>query len=433
MNEEDSACQAEEYLQAMTAAGKFSGAVLLSRNGQVIHSGGYGLADREAGVVNTPQTKFRVGSITKQFTSMVVMILAEQGKLRVSEHISEYLPYSPAHWKDITVHHLLNHTSGLGNLAGIQGSAETTARLPLSVALLVETFRDTPLEFSPGTSYRYSNSGYFLLGDIIERVSGVSYETFLQEHVFGPLAMADSGYDHYQTILPNRATGYCKQNGEWVRANYLDMGFPFSAGALYSTVEDLHRWDQALLQDCLISAEAHARMTTITPLLTSYGYGLEMGRASGRRTISHAGGINGFRANFVRYPDEPACVIVLCNSEEAPFMGVTKTLSAILFGEPYETPPLKRPVEVPAETLASYRGVYEIVPGVMLQIEAKAGHLLVTAGNARRRFLPASETEFYCEENEDSLTFQAATETVGSHLVLRQSEVEVKAQLVSLT
>lgn len=423
--EDDAARQAEEYMQAMTRAGKFSGAVLLSRNGQIVYSGGYGLADREHGAVNTPQTKFRVGSITKQFTSMAVMLLAEQGKLRFSDPISQHLPYSPAHWKDITVHHLLTHTSGLGNLAGIQGSLETTARLPLSVAELVETFRETPPEFSPGTSYRYSNSGYFLLGDIIERVSDVSYETFLQEHIFHPLAMVGSGYDRYQTILPNRATGYCKQNGEWVRASYLDMGFPFSAGALYSTVEDLHRWDQALLAGRLISGEGHARMTTPTPLLTNYGYGMEIGREAGRRTISHAGGINGFRANFVRYPDTPACVAVLCNSEEASFMSVTKALAAILFGESYEVPSLKMPIQVTAQTPALYDGVYEIMPGVSLQVAAKDGHLLVTAGNACRRFVAASETQFFCEENDDTLTFFAPSAPGRSGLTLHQSEVEV--------
>ena len=333
--------KADEYLRAMTENGKFSGSVLIARGSEVLHRAGYGLADREHGVPNTVTTKFRLGSISKQFTAMAVMLLEGQGRLSVHVPISQYLPYSPEHWKGITVHHLLNHSAGLGNLAGIQGIQETKARLPLSVRELVETFRETALEFQPGSQYRYSNSGYFLLGDIIERVAGVSYEDFLNHHIFGPLGMADSGYDHYQTILTNRATGYCRQGGQWVRASYLDMGFPYAAGALYSTAEDLFLWDQALHAGRLISASAHTRMTTITPLVSSYGYGLEMGQMHNRRTVSHAGGINGFRANFVRFPDEPACVVVLSNSEEADFFGATKALVAILFGADYEPPVVK--------------------------------------------------------------------------------------------
>ncbi len=205
-------------MQAMTEADEFCGAVLVAQEGEVLLSGGYGLADREHDVANLPQTKFRLGSITKQFTSVAILMLAEQGKLSLDDPISRHLPYSPEHWKDITVHHLLNHTSGLGNLADIPGIQETKARLPLSVREIVETFREIPLEFRTGTAFRYSNSGYFVLGDIVERVSGLSYEDFLQTHIFGPLEMADSGYDHHQTILKNRATGYRKQDGEWVRA-----------------------------------------------------------------------------------------------------------------------------------------------------------------------------------------------------------------------
>lgn len=429
-SEKKLARQAEEYMQAMTQRGEFSGAVLLSRAGRVLHSAGYGLADREHGVANTPHTKFRLGSITKQFTSLAVLVLEEQGKLSVHDPLHEHLPYSPDHWREITIHHLLNHTSGLGNLADIPGCQETTARLPLSVRELVETFRETPLEFRAGSRYRYSNSGYFLLGDIIEHASGVPYETFLQEHIFGPLHMADSGYEHYKAILANRAAGYCKEAGEWVRATYLDMGFPFAAGALYSTVEDLYRWNQALLAGRLISADAHTRMTTITPLLSTYGYGLSMGREHNRRTVEHAGGINGFRANFVRFPDESACVIVLSNSQDSDFVGVTKVLGAILFGEKYEVPPVKKSITLIDTVLASYAGTYQITPGVTLQVEAQEGRLIVTSGQARSRFLPESRTVFFREENGDTITFHLSGDSAVSHLTLHQSGVKTDIRRV---
>ena len=417
-------------MQATTQSGKFSGAVLVARSGQAVHGAGYGLADREHIVANTPHTKFRVGSITKQFTSMAVLILEEQGKLSVHDPIRAHLPYSPDHWKEITVHHLLNHTAGIRNLTDIPGCQETTARLPISLREIVETFREMPLEFSPGSKHRYSNSGYILLGDIIERASGVSYEKFLTDHIFEPLGMADSGYDHHKAILTDRATGYCQEEGEWNRAGYLDMGFPFAAGALYSTVEDLYRWDQALLKGCLIGQMSHVRMTTITPLLSSYGYGLTMGREHNRRTAGHAGGINGFRANFVRYPDEPACVIVLSNSENSDVFGVSKTLAAILFGEAYETPSVRKTAKAPDDVLDSYAGTYQIVHGVTLRVERKNGHLIVTSGKAMRRFLPESETVFFHDETGDSITFHASGAGEPTHLTMRQAAVEVEARKV---
>lgn len=414
----------EAYMQAMEAAGKFSGAVLLAHKGEVLHAAGYGLADREHGVANTPRTKFRIGSITKQFTAMSILILAEEGKLGVDDPIARHLPYCPEAWKGITIHHLLNHTSGIANLTSFPGNLRTTARLPLTLDEVVETFRSKPLDFAPGSQIAYSNSGYLLLGDIIERVSGMPYESFLKTRLFGPLEMADSGYDRNEAILPQRARGYGRRDGEWVGCTYLDMGYPHAAGALYSTVEDLYRWDQALRAGRLVGPAWHARMNTVTPLLSTFGYGVVLGRAHDRRTISHDGGIHGFRANLVRYPDEPACVVVLCNSEVADFLGVSKALSALLFGKPVEMPTVKTPVEVAADVLAAYAGVYEIVPGVALTVAAEDGRLRVESGAARRRFLPESESAFFSEDSPDTLTFR------DDGLTLIQGEAVVEARKI---
>ena len=431
VSEKDIVSKVEAYMQAMTQAGKFSGSILLANKGKILYSAGYDLANREHGVANTPHTKFRIGSITKQFTAMAIMILAEQGKLSVHDPLLQHLSYSPESWKEITIHHLLNHTAGLVNLTNFPGCLETTARLPLTVREVVELFREKPLEFRPGSQYRYSNSGYILLGDIIERASSVSYETFLREQIFDPLQMADSGYDRFETVLPHRASGYTRKDGEWVGVSYVDMGFPYAAGALYSTVEDLYRWDQALLDGRFIAKESHTRMTTIAPLLAPYGYGLAMGREHNRRTVGHAGGINGFRANFVRFPDEPACVIALCNSEIAGFIEVTKALGAILFDDKYEIPEVKTPAKITDAVLAAYAGVYELMPGVTLHVESKDGRLLVTSGTARTQFLPASETVFFREDSKDTLTFPTAHKGAVSHLTLRQADVEVEARKVS--
>ncbi len=431
-SEKDIVATVETYMQAMTQAGKFSGSVLLAQKGKILHSAGYDLANREHRVPNTSQTKFRIGSITKQFTAMAIMILAEQGKLSVHDPVLQHLPYSPESWKEITIHHLLNHTAGLVNLTDFPGCLETTARLPLTVREVIELFRKKPVEFRPGSQYRYSNSGYILLGDIIERASGVSYEAFLREQIFDPLQMADSGYDRFETVLPHRASGYTRKGGEWVVTAYVDMGFPYAAGALYSTVEDLYRWDQALFAERLITKDSHARMTMITPLLAPYGYGLVIGREHNRRTVGHAGGINGFRANFIRFPDETACVIALCNSEVAAFTEVTKALGAILFEEKYDIPEVTTPAKLPEALLAAYVGAYELMPGVTLSVESQDGCLQVTSNAARNRFLPKSETVFYREDNKDTLTFHTVRKGGVSHLTLRQADVEVEAKKVSV-
>jgi CubicO group peptidase (beta-lactamase class C family) len=426
----DVAAQADATLRALEKLGRFTGAALLARGDVVVHRGAYGQANREYGAPNTPETKFRIGSITKQFTAVAILMLKEEGKLDVSDPISRHLPYSPEAWSDITVHMLLNHTSGIANLTSLPRSQETSARLPLSLREVVETFRESPLEFRSGMEFRYCNSGYILLGDIIERASGMTYEAFLREHIFGPLGMNDSGYDRNGAILPNRASGYRKRNGEWENASYIDMGYPSAAGALYSTVDDLFLWHQALGAGRLVSAESHTRMTTVTPLLSTYGYGVSMGRAHNRRTVHHAGGINGFRANLVRYPDEAACVIVLCNSETTDHSSISATLGAILFGEKYEAPSQTRHVIAP-DTMAQYAGDYEILPGVTLQISAHVDRLIVRCGNARGEFLPESDTVFGCEENTNGLTFPVGEDSGIRHLVLREGGVETEARRVA--
>jgi hypothetical protein len=197
---------------------------------------------------------------------------------------------------------------------------------------------------------------------------------------------------------------------------------------LYSTVDDLFRWDQALGAGRLVSKEAHARMTTIAPLLAPYGYGFGILRQNNRRMISHAGGLPGFRTQLSRFPDEPACVIVLSNSETTSSFGVTGVLSAILFGEEYEIPAVKTAIDVARDVLDTYVGGYEIVRGVTLRVEHKDGRLSVTSGNARREFLPESQTVFFADESDDGLEFHITDSGAVTGLTLRQGDVEAEAR-----
>jgi CubicO group peptidase (beta-lactamase class C family) len=229
----------EDYMAARVKRDHFSGSILIARDGRVLVSQGYGMANLEHEVPNTPQTKFRLGSITKQFTAMAILILQERGKLAVQDKIKKYLPDAPKAWDEITIHHLLTHTSGIPNYTE---NLDFLRTLPVRVTLkeLIAKFKDKPLDFKPGDKFKYSNSGYILLGQIIENASGENYPRFMNETIFAPLKMTDTGYDNALPIIKHRAAGYTRRLGFAItNCDYIDMSIPHAAGALYSTVEDL--------------------------------------------------------------------------------------------------------------------------------------------------------------------------------------------------
>jgi CubicO group peptidase (beta-lactamase class C family) len=332
---QDIAAKADEYMQAHVRVNRFMGSVLVARDGKVLFERGYGMANLEHGIPNTPQTKFRLGSITKQFTSMAVLMLEERGKLKVDDPICKYLDPCPAAWSTVTIHHLLTHTSGIPSYTGLPDYREKMT-IPAAGEKMVARFRDLPLEFSPGEKFAYDNSGYFLLGLIVEKVGGKSYEDFLKTNIFEPLGMRDMGYDHFETVIPRRASGYALRGGEMVHASYLDMSQPYAAGSLYSTVEDLLLWDQALYTEKLVKKAALDRI--FTPFKNNYAYGWGVTRRLNRRVIAHGGGINGFVTSIARYPEDRTLVVVLCNRNGIQPARAGEDLAAIAFGEKYEIP-----------------------------------------------------------------------------------------------
>src|SRR6185369_14222828 len=227
--------------------GQFNGSVLVADNGQVVYKKGVGLANMEWNISNAPDTKFRLGSITKQFTATVILQLVEQGKIKLDGKITDYLPdYRPDTGARVTIHNLLTHTSGIPSYTSLPGFLQNVSRNPFKVDEFIKKYASGDLEFEPGTKFVYDNSGYFLLGAIIEKVTGKPYEQVLKENIFDPVGMKNTGYDHWQTILAKRATGYTNTPRGYETAAYLDMSIPYAAGSIYSTVEDLYLWDQAL-------------------------------------------------------------------------------------------------------------------------------------------------------------------------------------------
>jgi CubicO group peptidase (beta-lactamase class C family) len=336
---------------------QFNGSVLVAENGKVVFKKGYGMANMEWSIANTPDTKFRLGSITKQFTAMLVMQLVEKGKLKVNDKITTYLPdYPKANGDKITVHHLLTHTSGIPNYTNFPKFFENLSRDPYTTEAFLKQFSELPLEFETGSTFNYSNSGYFLLGALIEKVTGKPYAQVLQEQILTPLQMKDTGYDLYEPILVKRAAGYEKKGPNYVNAAYLDMSIPYAAGSLYSTVEDLYLWDQALYTDKLISASSKAIL--FTPFLSNYAYGwgvskMKMGELKDSLlTIGHGGGINGFNTLITRLPKDKQLVVLLNNTGDAPLGAIQKNLLNILYNQPV-TPPKKSVADAFLQTLIS--------------------------------------------------------------------------------
>jgi CubicO group peptidase (beta-lactamase class C family) len=320
-----------DAVKAGAEGDRFMGSVLVAEGDTVVFEQSAGRANVEWEIANAATTKFRIGSVTKQFTAAAILLLEERGKLQVDDPIAKHISGVPAAWQPITLRHLLNHTSGVPNFTGLPKYKEwKISGLPAS--LLLEQVRDLPLDFEPGTKYKYSNTGYVLLGWVAELASGQTYREFVQKNIFEPLGMTASGYDSGVAIIPQRAAGYDvgavglrKRN-----ANYIDMRTPGGAGALYSTTGDLLKWTRALFGGKLLKPASLEKMTT--PAKGDYAFGLLVGTKDGRKRITHAGGIDGFGSFLAYFPETEVTIVVLSNVEGPAASQLAARLETIYFG-----------------------------------------------------------------------------------------------------
>ncbi|HEX3249835.1 MAG TPA: serine hydrolase domain-containing protein [Pyrinomonadaceae bacterium] len=340
---QDHAAKIQEVLALAHKYRQFNGSALVAENGKVVYKEAFGMANMEWNIPNTPDTKFRLGSITKQFTATAILQLVEQGKIKLNGKLSDYLPeYRKDIGEKVTIHHLLTHTSGIPSYTSQPGFFENVSRNPYKVDEFVKKYASGDLEFEPGSKFLYDNSGYFLLGAIIERVTGKPYEQVLQENIFNPLGMKNTGYDHYNTIIAKRAAGYIKTRDSYANAPYLDMSIPYAAGSLYSTVEDLYLWDQALYTNKVLSAQSKALM--YTPFLDGYAYGWVIRNAGFKQNnedvqvITHEGGINGFTTTIVRFPKEKNLIVMLDNTNTEYLDRLSESITKIIYNKPYDPP-----------------------------------------------------------------------------------------------
>jgi CubicO group peptidase (beta-lactamase class C family) len=313
-----------------------SAAFAVIRGNDTLAFGAHGLADIAAWRAPTATTIYEIGSITKQFTSSAIMKLVEQGKLKLDDDMSKYLPQFPLHGKRVTIRHLLNHTSGIHSYTS-SPEWQKTWNNPLTPDAIVKFVANDTFDFAPGAAYRYNNTGYVLLGMVIEKVSGQKYANYLDAQFFKPLGLKQTSYCPSKTTDPAFALGYSKGPTGTTRAQFLDLSHPFSAGALCSTVGDLAKWQRALDNGKVVSAQSYALMTTADTLNSgrkiNYGFGLVPGMYNGHKTISHTGGINGFATAATYVPDDSLSIVVYTNYDNESPQGLVQNLLRVAYGE----------------------------------------------------------------------------------------------------
>jgi len=419
--------KADDYIRAYVEMDRFSGSVLIARKGEILLKKGYGLANYEHDIPNTPQTKFRIASLTKQFTAMAVLQLQEKDLLSVNDPISKYITNYPNGDK-ITIHHLLTHTSGIPNFT--VASDEEARVLPFNLEMTIKKFRDQPVEFSPGEKFEYSNAGYYLLGYILEKVTGQDYETVLKQNIFEPLVMMNSGYDYNHVILKNRACGYKLEKDELINARYIHMANVHASGGLYSTVDDMYLWDRALYTEKLIKRNSLEQM--FTPHTENYGYGWGIVTLFNRKMVGHNGDMDGFQTNITRFIDDDVCIIVLSNFGHAPIGKMGMELAAIVFGEKYQIPQKQRIAKkIDPNIYDDYVGQYEVNPNFSLIISREDGRLFcLPTGQNKLELLPESGIKFHVKGVEAQITFVRDEEGKVIQLVLHQSGREISANKI---
>jgi CubicO group peptidase (beta-lactamase class C family) len=372
--------------------------VIVVKDGKTVLRRAYGMADTAKGVAMTPDMALRLGSITKQFTAAGILMLAEEGKLSVDDDITKYLPGYPTQGRKITIEHLLTHTSGIVSYTSKPGYMLHMAE-DLGVAQLIDSIKNDPLQFEPGSRYRYNNSGYLLLGAIIEKISGQPYAKFVEQRIFVPLGMTHTAYEGFERSQGPRAVGHTRTDTGFGAALALSMSQPYAAGALVSTVDDLARWDAAIGSGKLLKPASWKRAFTSYRLLdgkdTNYGYGWELGKLQGVPVISHGGSINGFSTYAMRLPEQHVYVAVLSNSDSgAANPAVVATRAAgITIGKPYRE---FREVALAPAALDGLPGSFEVEKGVQRVFRRDGNNLVMQRSGRPQITLKAlSANEFF--------------------------------------
>ena len=373
-------------------------AVIVIRDGKTVYRSAHGLANLELAVPLRADHVFRIGSVTKQFTAAAILLLADRGELQLTDPITKYLPDYHAQGHTVTIQHLLSHTSGIANYTELP-EWPATIRTDVSVQQMIALFQDKPFDFPPGARWKYDNSGYILLGAIIEKVSGQRYADFMRTHIFDPLGMTSTGYEDTSRITPGRVAGYMRSGDRWRNADFLSMTQPYAAGALTSTVDDLARWNSAIENGELLKPASWQLAGTSFALAdgmpTRYGAGWILGRVGPIATLEHGGGIFGFNAYVLRAPGAHLYVAVLANASPPPTppQDVAVRLAARVLNVSLDAPEIR----IDAKRIDEFTGVYLLDDSTPITVAREGNRLYASRGKAARVELVPIEPDLFEE------------------------------------
>jgi CubicO group peptidase (beta-lactamase class C family) len=392
------------------------GSVLVSQNGKILYKHGYGMADIGYSIPVSTLTKFRIGSITKQFIATAILKLQEEGKISVTDKLSKFIPDFPR-GNEVTIHHLLTHTSGIHSFTNRADFLKYAAS-QVSSAEMIDTIKAGKYDFNPGDNFMYNNSGYFILGYIIEKITGKTFGVYLNENFFIPLGMKNTGVHNSQLILENEATGYAMNNGTFEKALNWDMSRAGGAGSLYSTVEDLCLWNEAVFNGKLLSEKSLKSAFTIVtlnngkkPVEMDYGYGWVTSDLRQLKFINHGGGLHGFLSYLTRQPDEKLTVAVLTNCTPAqenmgPEQVGNNIAEYILWQKMSKQQSYVSDTSMSPEELKKYEGRYDYGNAAVLVVSSEKDKLFAQmTGQPRFQIFPKGNDEFYWKIVEARIKF----------------------------
>jgi len=414
----------DAMMKAKYKSGEPGAVALIAKAGKPIYRQAYGMADLENNIVMRPEHVFEIGSITKQFTAVAILMLMEQGKLKLDDPVTKFIPDYPMHGYTITIHHLLTHTSGIRSYTGMEKWTKLW-RQEMTPMEMINLFKNEPMDFAPGDQWRYNNSAYFMLGYIIEKASGVPYPEFLEKNIFTPLGLKNTYYGSHSKIIRNRAQGYQK-SGEYVNAEYLSLTQPYAAGSIISNVDDLLAWQLAVNANKLIKKETQQLAYTPVKLnngkVQEYGYGWGIGDINGSPTVGHSGGIFGYSTNAIYLPKEDLFVAVFSNCDCGDPSEVSTRMAAKAIGKPYPDPVAK--VKLDAAYAKSITGVYEFEDGATRYITLDGEQLYSQRTDGSKfKIFPQDKTNFVYESGFSSLQLIMDNGVVKEALMKNRGEV----------
>ncbi|MBG6129513.1 CubicO group peptidase (beta-lactamase class C family) [Aquimarina sp. EL_43] len=409
--------------------------MLIAKDGKPIYRKAYGKSNLELETPITLNSVLQIGSITKQFTAIAILMLEEKGKLRVKDEIIKYIPNYPTKGKGITIHHLLNHTSGIKNSTP-SGNQSLIARTDMTSTELIDYFKNKPMDFEPGEQFKYSNAGYIILGRIIEIVSGLSYEDFIEKNIFEKLGMTKSYYGSNKEIIKNRAAGYQYIHNKYINANYMSLTLPYSAGSLMSNVDDLLKWHNAITSNTLIKRSSLKKAINPSTLNDGkkipYGYGWRIGNLNGSKVIAHNGGTFGYTASGIFITKENIYIIALtnCNCKSIKNVpDVTKKIATMIINQ---TSTIDKTVEISSEILKQYIGTYRLKPNANIKITKIGNSLFLQAPKELRKneLFAKDENHFFVKGSSVKIIFNSNDKGKIVSLTLNQGTRQVSANKI---